>query len=280
MKDTATWRAQPDRREQERHHARNEHVVRIEFLLANETIDMFNYISKEIPDPFVVPEMAERTAQMLDFFLMTLAGPAQHNLKVKRPEKYHFKPTELLKKIIDITLNFADREEYLDAVVRDGRSFKPEIFQAAVTQLGACDANAERVGKFSEVVTKLIEKANLFAEDEADLGDVPDDYLDPIMQELMTDPVKLPTSGNVMERATIVRILLTEQLDPFNRAPLTEDKLEECPDLKNEIQNWVAKRRAEAKANNAAAAAALDGAAMVVDSKEEGGKDMDVDNEI
>ena len=282
MKDTATWRAQPDRREQERHHARNEHVVRIEFLLANETIDMFNYLSKEIPEPFLTPEMAERTAQMLDFFLVTLAGPARNNLKVKRPEKYHFNPSELLKKIIDISLNFADRDEYLDAVVRDGRSFKPEIFQTAVQLLGKCDSNVERVGKFSEVVTKLLEKANAFAEEEADLGDIPDDYLDPIMQELMTDPVKLPTSGNIMERATIHRILLTEQLDPFNRAPLTEDQIEECPELKKEISDWVAKKQAEARAKREAAPAAVieDGVAMVVDSKEEEGKDMDIDNEI
>ena len=76
--------------------------------------------------------MAPRVAEMLDFFLDTLAGPKRNNLKVKDPRKYHFNPSELLKKIIDISLNFADREAYLDAVVRDGRSFKPEVFQTAV----------------------------------------------------------------------------------------------------------------------------------------------------
>ena len=72
------------------------------------------------------------------------------------------------------------------------------------------------------------------------------------------------------------------QLDPFNRAPLTEDQIEECPELKKEISDWVAKKQAEARAKREAAPAAVieDGVAMVVDSKEEEGKDMDIDNEI
>ncbi len=45
------------------------------------------------------------------------------------------------------------------------------------------------------------------------------------MQELMQDPVLLP-SGNIMERAIIMRHLLNSQTDPFNRQPLTEEELQ------------------------------------------------------
>lgn len=41
------------------------------------------------------------------------------------------------------------------------------------------------------------------------------------MSHLMKDPVKLPTSGSIVDRSTIARILLTDPKDPFNRAPLT-----------------------------------------------------------
>ena len=47
---------------------------------------------------------------------------------------------------------------------------------------------------------------------------------DPLMQTLMTDPVKLP-SGIVMDRSVIMRHLLNDLTDPFNRQPLTEDDL-------------------------------------------------------
>jgi len=45
------------------------------------------------------------------------------------------------------------------------------------------------------------------AEDEA-LANVPEDFLDPIMGELMRDPVVLPSSGKIVDRATIARHIL------------------------------------------------------------------------
>jgi len=45
------------------------------------------------------------------------------------------------------------------------------------------------------------------AEDEA-LANVPEDFLDPIMGDLMRDPVILPSSGKILDRATIARHIL------------------------------------------------------------------------
>ena len=62
-------------------------------------------------------------------------------------------------------------------------------------------------------------------------GDTPcstsfaDEFIDPMMCELMEDPVLLPTSGNVMDRKHITRHLLSTPNDPFNRQPLTEEML-------------------------------------------------------
>ena len=50
------------------------------------------------------------------------------------------------------------------------------------------------------------------------MGDeeIPEDFLDPIMAEIMMDPVELP-SKNIMDRNTITRIILTDDADPFTR---------------------------------------------------------------
>ena len=50
-------------------------------------------------------------------------------------------------------------------------------------------------------------------------------FPDPLMDTLMSDPVKLPPSGNIMDRSIITRHLLNSQTDPFNRQPLTEQEL-------------------------------------------------------
>ena len=48
---------------------------------------------------------------------------------------------------------------------------------------------------------------------------------DPLMDTLMTDPVRLP-SGTIMDRSIILRHLLNSSTDPFNRQTLTENMLE------------------------------------------------------
>jgi ubiquitin conjugation factor E4 B len=52
-------------------------------LLANETIELFHFLSSSVLDPFLDPQMIERIAQMLNYFLYNLAGPRSLNLKVK-----------------------------------------------------------------------------------------------------------------------------------------------------------------------------------------------------
>lgn len=59
---------------------------------------------------------------------------------------------------------------------------------------------------------------------EIDYGEIPDEFRDPLMDTLMTDPVQLP-SGNIMDRKVILRHLLNSQTDPFNRQPLTDSEL-------------------------------------------------------
>jgi ubiquitin conjugation factor E4 B len=58
------------------------------------------------------------------------------------------------------------------------------------------------------------------AEEDEELGEVPDEFLDPIYATLMKDPVILPTSKQITDRAIITRHLLSDPIDPFNRQPL------------------------------------------------------------
>lgn len=74
-------------------------------------------------------------------------------------------------------------------------------------------------------------------------GDYPDEFLDPIMSTPMLDPVILPTSGTIMDRATILRHLLSDERDPINRQPLTADMLQPATELKARITAWKREQR-------------------------------------
>lgn len=57
------------------------------------------------------------------------------------------------------------------------------------------------------------------------MSEAPDEFKDPLMMTVMSDPVLLP-SGLIMDRAVIMRHLLNSSTDPFNRQHLTEDMLQ------------------------------------------------------
>merc|ERR1719270_2995568 len=101
--------------------------------------------------------------------------------------------------------------------------------------LGRSPFDSER---FKAIAKKTLEISLANAKKDEEYEDAPDEFIDPMMCELMEDPVLLPTSGNVMDRKHITRHLLSTPNDPFNRQPLTEEMLKPDMDLKERIIRW------------------------------------------
>ena len=53
----------------------------------------------------------------------------------------------------------------------------------------------------------------------------------------------MPTSGKVCDYTTMKRILLNDEHDPFNRAPLKLEQLVECTELKARIEVWIQQKK-------------------------------------
>ncbi|CAM9672332.1 unnamed protein product, partial [Laminaria digitata] len=94
------------------------------------------------------------------------------------------------------------------------------------------------------VFSAVVEARASYEASEASLGEVPDEFLDPVLCHVMRDPVLLPTSGTIMDRqgSTIVQHLLNDTNDPFNRQPLTEAMVKPQPELRQRIEDFVARR--------------------------------------
>lgn len=54
---------------------------------------------------------------------------------------------------------------------------------------------------------------------------------------------RLPRSGSILDRATILTHLLTDQRDPFSRLPMTESDIVAEEELKERIQTWIGEQR-------------------------------------
>ena len=59
---------------------------------ARETVDMFHYLTQDIKEPFLRPELVDRLAAMLNFNLKQLSGSKCKNFKVRNSEKYNWDP--------------------------------------------------------------------------------------------------------------------------------------------------------------------------------------------
>ena len=210
--------------------------------MGTETIQILDKLTGAINVVFTHPTMVDRIAAMLNYFLQNLVGPTRKQLKVKNVEDYAFNPGEMVTNICKIYVNFKNCDSFLASVSRDGRSYSPELFEQASNVLLKI-GKAELETYLQNVARKVNKSAENQKVDEELFADAPDEYLDSIMSHLMTDPVRLPNSLQIVDRSTIARHLLSDQNDPFTRAPLTMEQIEPLDDLKNEIQKWMEDKR-------------------------------------
>ncbi|XP_071805789.1 ubiquitin conjugation factor E4 B-like isoform X1 [Asterias amurensis] len=238
MKNKEAWNAldQEERQGKTRQLSTDERQCRSYLTLANETLEMFNYLTNVIKKPFLRPELCDRLAAMLNFNLQQLCGPKCNDLIVENKDKYGFQPRKMLDRLTTIYLNL-DSEELAVALANDERSFRAELVKDAIHFLYKFKTHSE-IQQFSKLMDRASEIRTRIQQQEMDFDDAPDEFKDPLMNTLMYDPVILP-SGHIMERKIIERHLLNSQTDPFNRQELTSDMLEPATDLKQKILEWM-----------------------------------------
>ncbi|KAF7667307.1 hypothetical protein LDENG_00066140 [Lucifuga dentata] len=244
MKNKEQWEQLPREQQQSRQSqlTQDERVSRSYLALATETVDMFHILTKQVQKPFLRPELGPRLAAMLNFNLQQLCGPKCRDLKVENPEKYGFEPKKLLDQLTDIYLQL-DCARFAKAIADDQRSYSRELFEEVISKMRKAGIKSSiAIEKFKLLSEKVEEIVAKNSQSEMDYSDAPDEFKDPLMDTLMTDPVILP-SGNIMDRSIILRHLLNSPTDPFNRQPLTENMLESVPELKERIHAWMKEKQ-------------------------------------
>ncbi|EER16864.1 ubiquitination factor e4, putative [Perkinsus marinus ATCC 50983] len=210
--------------------------------MGHQTVSTLHAMCKEaanvILDDRVVLE--QMLTSCLDPCIDRLVGPKCLQLKGKSYDfnEYNFDPKDLLRKLAEMYVYLArggGMEKISRIVADDQRYYSPQTFNKAVTIL-----RRERLlvgdefNEFEAFVKHLNETAAK-REEAMDSVEIPDNYLDPIMAEVMIDPVKLPGSGQIMDRRHIVRVIMSDDHDPFTREPLKVEDLEPLPELRSEI---------------------------------------------
>jgi len=215
--------------------------------MGNRTIRTLWNIIREAPEIIVAKlnVLQQLLHNCLNSCLDRLVGPRCLELKgqSKDFDQYNFQPTELLQFIAEmyVFVARADKDRVQKMITEDGRSYRPKTFLTAARILKRERViSTDMLSEFEKFVQQLNELA---ASQEAALAnlDIPDNYLDPIMAEIMEDPVLLPTSNAIMDRKVIERHIMSNDDDPFNRAGLSVKDLVPQEELRAEIHAFCSK---------------------------------------
>lgn len=244
--------------ERQQHQSNLHHLgmlARFDNILGRDTINVLKLITSEIKSIFCHNSMVDRITSMLNYFLLNLVGPQKEKFKVKDKKEFEFDPAKTVLEICHIYIHLSSSDSFCLAVSQDGRSYSSQLFSYAENILIRI-GGGQLIGEMSEFAEKVQKMERQYKQELEFMADAPEEYLDPIMSTLMMDPVILPSSNVTVDRSTIARHLLSDQTDPFNRAPLTMDKVKPNEALKQEIEKWLADKRttmtAAAAAENAA----------------------------
>ena len=247
MANKEAWAAQTDEQRKDRERELRSAEGQCTSFLQNsyEALHLLKTLTAEAPDPFLKGEIVDRLAAALDYNLNTLAGPQCQELKVADREKYHFRPRDLLGDILQVIMNLANREAYVAATARDGRSYSKALFESAIRIAVRNAVKSEQQLHVLRSLIQRVEAIRLAEAEEEEMGETPDEYLDPLTAEIMADPVTLPASGINIDFNTIKQHLLTVQQDPFNRTPLKIEDVVRNDSLRQEIAAFREKRKQE-----------------------------------
>ena len=223
-------------------------IVRAEIRLFNVSLKFLVSLSKLLQNFFIKNGFVNQLTGFLNYSLNVFASPLGNELKLKNLKDYNFNPKFILGALLSVYSAFYDKEEFLECVVKDERSYKYANFSRAkrlVEKTGKIEIENTDFNNFLKFVEKLKEEERKIKEEEINYDDAPEEFCDALTALLMTDPVKLPKSDVILDRKTIETHLLSDQTDPFNRSPLTKDMLIPCPELKQRIEEYIKKKKEE-----------------------------------
>ncbi len=183
-------------------------LARFHNFMSMKTIHTIQMITTQIKDIFCDQVLVDRIATMLDDFLLHLVGKKRKSFKVKNLQEVEFKPKEMVAEICAIYLNLGPETRFSAAVARDSRSYSPELFSQTAEILVLVGKQPDFISSFMHLGKVIDEQRRSYEIEELNFDDAPDEFLDPLMANLMEDPVILPNSRTVVDRSTIARHLL------------------------------------------------------------------------
>jgi len=217
--------------------------------------EFIEYILVDIIDIFCMPEVIDKFIGSMNNYLKVMIGKDRKQLLIKNKDLYDYSPKSILLKITQIYVKCLYDERLLKSIVYNTHNYNINHFKKMISVITKSMDNNERLFKWEYIdnIQLLISKLNEI-ESNMDLDDIeiPDEFCDPLMMTLITNPVELPSNDSadkiIMDRLVIKKCLIENSINPFNREPLTleildkynkqEDVVERINIFKTKLSQW------------------------------------------
>lgn len=124
-------------------------------------------------------------------------------------DSYNFQPKVMLTEICLAMVHFVECPPFWEAVAKDSFYDNGGPIRKALSTVTRLSLIAPAEVEALHQLYEQVQKARVsFVDLDSLIDDAPFDFMDPLLDTLMRDPVRLPTSGTIVDRATIAQHLL------------------------------------------------------------------------
>jgi ubiquitin conjugation factor E4 B len=183
--------------------------------LCLETLNMLNYLTSDavIRTPFLFDEILPRFTSTLLNVLQRIVGTKSLEIKVENIESYNFQPKTMLVEVVQAMVHFHDCSSFWKSVAEDSFYNEGAPIRKAIATIAKLSLVTPEVVENMKSLYEHVQKTRATLVDiESLVEDAPFEFLDPLLDTLMRDPVRLPTSGQVVDRSTISQHLLNNEI--------------------------------------------------------------------
>ena len=180
-----------------------------------------------VSDIIMKNEILGKMINLGNYFILKLFGDKDIPNLVDKSEEYYFDKKLLLQFSLKMYLRYGIYDRFVKIASMETGFYNSDSILGVIDYL-----KSDKIFTNMEMVTvnDVIEKINQeIKENEEIMKDIeiPEKFLDPILQTLISEPVVLPEINIIADKNVISKHLLTSDKNPFTRTKLTIEILEE-----------------------------------------------------
>ncbi|KAF8286228.1 putative ubiquitin fusion degradation protein 2 [Trypanosoma cruzi] len=206
--------------------------LRERILLFEASMNLFIQLAISFSKGVAQNMVAQQISQMLARSLVSFAGAESKNLKIEYPERYNFRPREILNRLVDCLSQFRRFQNFMRSLCNCGVPLR-EILQAIETVTERGLVGEHLIWKLREIASTLETISQEVQDDEALWDEAPDFAVDALLLTPLLHPVALPADVKdlndlvYVNEDTIHHVLLSESKHPFTKEYLDENMVKE-----------------------------------------------------